>query len=83
MFKGAYKTDFYRSVRDALHMEVDSWRLPPEELEPAIIAAVWRRVSELEPFSHNPDAFASTTKFVAHPPSAFIPVNQLAPVRTI
>ena len=83
MFKGAYKTDFYQSVRDALHMEVDSWRLPEEELELARIAAVWRRVSELEPFSHNPDAFASTTKFVAHPPSAFIPVNQLAPVRTI
>ena len=57
MFKGAYKTDFYRAVRDALHKEVDSWRLPAEELEPAKIAAIWRRVSDLEPFSHNPDSF--------------------------
>ena len=28
MFKAAYKTDFYRAVRDALHAEVDSWREP-------------------------------------------------------
>jgi anaerobic magnesium-protoporphyrin IX monomethyl ester cyclase len=83
MFKGAYKTDFYRAVRDALHMEVDSWRLAAEDLEPARIAAMWSRVSELEPLSHNPDAFSSTTKNVAYPPSPIIPVDQLATVRTI
>ena len=26
MFKAAYKTDFYRAVRDALHAEVDAWQ---------------------------------------------------------
>ncbi len=28
MFKAAYKTDFYRAVREALHAEVDSWTAP-------------------------------------------------------
>ena len=81
MFKAAYKTDFYRAVRDALHAEVDSWheseatRDTSDQLE-----TLWSRVNELEPVSRDPDAFS----FQSFPPglvsSAFVPVGQLASV---
>jgi anaerobic magnesium-protoporphyrin IX monomethyl ester cyclase len=58
MFKGAYTDAFYRSIRDALHAEVDSWRAG--EFAAAHrrneIREMWRRVESLEPLSRNPDA---------------------------
>jgi anaerobic magnesium-protoporphyrin IX monomethyl ester cyclase len=58
MFRGAYKTDFYRTVRDALHAEVDSWngRKHPDETK-VELEALWARVEEIEPASRNDDAF--------------------------
>jgi radical SAM superfamily enzyme YgiQ (UPF0313 family) len=54
MFKAAYKTDFYRAVRDALHAEVDSWREPCGSTESAtVIDALWRQVRELEAISRD------------------------------
>ncbi len=82
MFRAAYKTDFYRAVRDALHAEVDAWRDSDETLETKTsISALWRKVNELEPISRDPNALASTVKTAAFAPSAFVPVGQLASVR--
>jgi len=69
MFKGAYTTEFYRALRDALHAEVDSWssqanwkfsvrehttfRSPANPL-PA--SNLWDRVEQLEQTSKNSDA---------------------------
>jgi len=57
MFRGAYGTEFYRALHDALHAEVDSWssatssecsgRITLEEL--------WARVDELEKTCRNSD----------------------------
>ena len=43
MFQGAYRTEFYRALRDALHLEVSSRNRPDREL-----SDLWRRVEALE-----------------------------------
>jgi anaerobic magnesium-protoporphyrin IX monomethyl ester cyclase len=81
MFRAAYKTDFYRAVRNALHVEVDSWQLeafgPKDELE-----MLWRRVYELEPVSRDEEAFAFTERLAAGTSTTVVPVGQLAPARS-
>jgi anaerobic magnesium-protoporphyrin IX monomethyl ester cyclase len=80
MFKAAYKTDFYRAVRDALHAEVDSWREPePSSTTIARVNALWLRVEELEPVSRDEDALTSLGNFPAFSPSAIVRVEDLAP----
>ena len=82
MFKAAYKTDFYRAVRDALHAEVDSWRDPEVASETkAQIDALWSKVNELEPISRNADAFASPDRVATFTSSAMVPVEQLVQLR--
>jgi radical SAM superfamily enzyme YgiQ (UPF0313 family) len=57
MFKAAYKTEFYRAVRDALHAEVDSWSESRMTAKSgAQIESLWRLVDELEPVSRDPEA---------------------------
>ena len=70
MFKGAYKSEFYRALHDALHAEVESWnsgnawrfRLQtPNAQRQKNSAAVsvqelWERVFALEQTSRNADA---------------------------
>lgn len=75
MFKAAYTTEFYRVVRDALHAEVDSWHHPsPSASE---VAALWRKVEELEPVSRDPDAFAFGEETYPSAPPAIVTVEQL------
>ena len=82
MFKAAYKTDFYRAVRDALHAEVDSWSERPEwETTRDRIKALWDKVAELEPVSRDADTFATPKRTAAFAPTAFVPVETLAAVR--
>jgi radical SAM superfamily enzyme YgiQ (UPF0313 family) len=68
MFKGAYNSEFYRVLHEALHAEVDSWsklgawkfalrdesRTGP--LDDEEIAQLWARVEQLEETCRNPDA---------------------------
>jgi radical SAM superfamily enzyme YgiQ (UPF0313 family) len=78
MFKAAYKTDFYRAVRDALHAEVDSWSAPLQGLETRKqVEALWRNIVEMEPSSRDADAFASPDRLAAFASSAIVPVEQL------
>ena len=69
MFKGAYTTEFYRAVRDALHAEVESWSSPVDWrlslrdrsvatscLEPAELAELWNKVEQMELSCRNSDA---------------------------
>ena len=58
MFKGAYTDTFYRTVRDALHAEVDSWKPASGSAVPAEVDCeqLWKQVNLLEPLSRNPDA---------------------------
>jgi len=82
MFTAAYTTDFYRAVRDALHAEVNAWQVA--EACPGAddrVAALWRKVDELEPVSWNPDASASRLAADAVASSAFVPIGQLARTR--
>ena len=82
MFNAAYKTTFYRAVRDALHAEVDSWS-ESEVLgkTKAKIDALWHQIDELEPVSRDAEAFTSSEKLVAFGSSAFLPVEQLTSIR--
>jgi radical SAM superfamily enzyme YgiQ (UPF0313 family) len=79
MFKAAYKTDFYRAVRDALHAEVDSWREPGNTS--AQIEVLWRKVNELEPVSRDADAFTFPETINAFVPSSLVPAEQLTSVK--
>jgi len=80
MFKAAYKTDFYRAVRDALHAEVDSWRTSHKGLEAEKrVGALWRTVVEMEPSSRDAEAFAPAESLAAFASSAFVPIEQLIP----
>jgi radical SAM superfamily enzyme YgiQ (UPF0313 family) len=69
MFKGAYTSEFYRALHDALHAEVESWSAPgawkfalqdasPKGLspDPEQRAERWMRVEQLEPACRNADA---------------------------
>jgi radical SAM superfamily enzyme YgiQ (UPF0313 family) len=80
MFRAAYKTDFYRAVRDALHAEVDSWREPGMSREGRErIDAMWRRVDEVEPVYRDTDASRSEIASLVSP--AFVPVEQVMSAR--
>jgi len=82
MFTAAYTTDFYRAVRDALHAEVDAWRLHDVSCKTkARTSALWENVKELEPVSRNPNAFASPANNAPVGPTFFVPIGQLAPIR--
>ena len=58
MFKGAYTDGFYRAIRDALHAEVDSWKIveTPATPQDDAINNLWLQVDSLEPISRNSDA---------------------------
>ena len=69
MFKGAYTSEFYRALRDALHAEVESWSSPEEwrfrlrdvsapaaGAGPDQVAEFWNRVEQLEPACRNSGA---------------------------
>ncbi len=84
MFKGAYTTDFYRAVREALHAEVDSWHEAAEIPcnEGSNIETLWRRVNELEPVSRNADSLASLEEGIAAANSSVIvPLHELTLAR--
>lgn len=66
MFKGAYTTEFYRALRDAIHAEVETWSAPPagstnsgalgHEAGGAgaqSVAQIWARVEEMEKTCRN------------------------------
>jgi anaerobic magnesium-protoporphyrin IX monomethyl ester cyclase len=80
MFKAAYKTEFYRAVRDALHAEVDSWcELKVTDEKKSQIDALWRNVEELEPVSRDAEA-ADPMDFIAGPaPSALVSIERARP----
>ncbi len=84
MFKAAYKTEFYRSVREALHAEVESWgRLGNQNSSDTRIDALWRRVTDLEPVSRDADALAPSERSVALPSNSFVSIKQLVSAREI
>lgn len=59
MFRGAYTDQFYRSIRDALHAEVEGWKRPQSSkeaaLERVLIGGLWRQIENDERRSRNPD----------------------------
>lgn len=78
MFTGAYKTEFYRAVRDALHAEVDSWRSPGNASATLLrVDDLWRTVRALEPVSRNPDAFDLSEQPPRVSSGVVLPVGQL------
>lgn len=77
MFKAAYKTEFYRAVRDALHAEVDSWQENTMSEETTRqLEVLWHRVVALEPTSHNANASTFSLNEDASTCS-IVPVEQL------
>jgi radical SAM superfamily enzyme YgiQ (UPF0313 family) len=72
MFKAAYKTEFYRAVRDALHAEVESWSEVQLTVEKkAQIDTQWRHVDALELVSREGEA-VKPMDIVAGPASSVL-----------
>jgi radical SAM superfamily enzyme YgiQ (UPF0313 family) len=81
MFRAAYKTEFYRTVRDALHAEVDSWREVETTADKQTkIAALWRNVDELEPVSRDAGAVTPVKVIVGPTANALVSIDLSAPV---
>lgn len=79
----AYTTDFYRTVREALHAEVDSWNDSANRDAAGQVAALWKRVAELEPESRNAEALFPVTGVTSPASLAFVPLEGLtSAVRT-
>jgi anaerobic magnesium-protoporphyrin IX monomethyl ester cyclase len=79
MFHAAYKTEFYRAVREALHAEVTSWQVKEISGEAsAKVDALWRTVYELEPISRDADAFTFSETANVPPPAPIVSLEQLA-----
>ncbi|HZP06244.1 MAG TPA: radical SAM protein [Terracidiphilus sp.] len=82
MFHGAYTSEFYRAVRDALHAEVDSWSTDRKHLEASatMVNELWQKVMALEPVSKNPSALMPNETSLPEGPgkTEFIPVHQLS-----
>jgi len=84
MFKAAYTSDFYRAVRDALHVEVSSWSVTSSEPETGSqIEELWQNVFALEPVSRNAESTVlpptnSEARSAVH--SGFIPVSEFITV---
>jgi anaerobic magnesium-protoporphyrin IX monomethyl ester cyclase len=54
MFKGTYTDLFYRAIRDALHTEVESWKVDvPQSDRAEELAQLWKQVEVLEPITRN------------------------------
>ena len=79
MFKGAYTTEFYRAVRDALHAEVDSWGQPKSLASVEGVKRLWESVAAMEPLSRETDPLQLTTSETSFAPSRFVPLDQLVP----
>jgi len=55
MFRAAYKDEFYKALRNALHAEVDSWK-NRDSSEAANAGFLWQQVFDLEPKMRNAEA---------------------------
>jgi anaerobic magnesium-protoporphyrin IX monomethyl ester cyclase len=78
MFTAEYKDVFYHALRDALHAEVDSWRIRGARER---VSNLWKRVADLETVSRNvsPTRFrADETPRHSKEPSQFLPLGQIA-----
>jgi radical SAM superfamily enzyme YgiQ (UPF0313 family) len=54
MFKGTYSDRFYRAIRDALHTEMECWKVDvPHNDRAEELAKLWKHVDSLEPISRN------------------------------
>lgn len=81
LYKGAYKTDFYRAVRDALHAEVDSWK-QADIADSDTVTQLWKRVADLEPVSKEA-TLALATVTPSFTPAGFVSLEQLAATRSL
>ena len=77
MCNGAYSTDLYRAVRDALHAEVDSWSKPRQARAPlSNPEALWNRRSELESICRHASSFDPPEQKPAFSASEFAPIDE-------
>ena len=80
MFKAAYKDEFYLSLRNALHAEVDSWRNNGSSTGDTDWAELWEKVFALEQTSRNSEV-TSFTHFEAPGRDQLVHLQAAQPAR--
>jgi hypothetical protein len=75
MFKGAYTDEFYRLIRDALHLEVNAWSQADASAK-FQAQQLWKVIENLEPSSRNSDA--TLLPALGRSSDVFIPLHQLS-----
>jgi anaerobic magnesium-protoporphyrin IX monomethyl ester cyclase len=80
MFKAAYKDEFYLSLRNALHAEVDSWHNNGSSTGNKDWASLWEKVFALEQTSRNSEV-TSFTHFEAPGRDQLVHLQAAQPAR--
>jgi radical SAM superfamily enzyme YgiQ (UPF0313 family) len=80
MFKAAYKDEFYLSLRNALHAEVDSWHNNGSSTGDTDWASLWEKVFVLEQTSRNSEV-TSFTHFEAPGRDQLVHLQAAQPAR--
>jgi radical SAM superfamily enzyme YgiQ (UPF0313 family) len=75
MFKGTYTDEFYRLIRDALHLEVNGWAHSDTSAQ-FHANQLWKVIENLEPSSRNSDA--TSLPALSGSNDVFIPLQQLS-----
>ncbi len=84
MFKGTYTDRFYRAVRDALHAEVESWRLgSPQKEQAQKSREVWKLVESLESTNRNLDPTELPERTRHRPDGMFSPGPHFIPLQSV
>jgi anaerobic magnesium-protoporphyrin IX monomethyl ester cyclase len=84
MFKGTYTDRFYRVIRDALHVEVESWKSGARQREKAEESVeLWKLAESLEPTSRNVDPTELPTLASDAGTGFFLPGAHFIPLRAV
>ncbi|HEX6880896.1 MAG TPA: radical SAM protein, partial [Terriglobales bacterium] len=75
MFKGTYSDDFYRLVRDTLHLEVRSWS-NSNSATTLHVQQLWKEIEVFEPLSRNRDATHIPSPVMSA--ETFVPLQQIS-----
>jgi radical SAM superfamily enzyme YgiQ (UPF0313 family) len=77
MFRAAYKDEFYKALRNALHAEVNSWS-NDDSSEIVDAGFLWQQVFDLEPKARNTEATTFSMSVAGDANNQLVPLQALS-----